>query len=71
MNTEDQIPVMVAGANGKMGREVVQTVLQQVDLRLVAALGHTRGVSERNASGKHCSGCSGAKRSFGRSSVRG
>ena len=46
MNTEDQIPVMVAGANGKMGREVVQTVLQQIDLRLVSALGHTRGVGE-------------------------
>ena len=46
MNIEDQIPILVAGANGKMGREVLQTVLQQVDLRLVAALGHTRGVGE-------------------------
>ncbi|MBT9587385.1 4-hydroxy-tetrahydrodipicolinate reductase [bacterium] len=46
MNKEDQIPVLVAGANGKMGREVVQTVLQQVDMRLAAALGHARGLGE-------------------------
>ena len=44
MDTSDQIPVVVSGANGKMGREVVNALLQQVDMRLVAALGHTRGV---------------------------
>lgn len=46
MNTQDQIPVVVAGANGKMGREVILSVLQQVDLRLVAAIGHSRGLGE-------------------------
>ncbi len=46
MNTQDQIPVLVAGANGRMGREVVQTILQQVDMRLAAALGHSRGLGE-------------------------
>ena len=46
MNSEDQIPVVVAGANGKMGRECVQMVLQQVDMRLVAAYGHSRGLGE-------------------------
>jgi 4-hydroxy-tetrahydrodipicolinate reductase len=46
MNTADQTPVVVAGANGKMGREVVQTILQQVDMRLVAAIGHSRGLGE-------------------------
>jgi len=46
MNTEDQTPVVVAGANGKMGRETIQAVLQQVDLRLAAAIGHTRGLGE-------------------------
>ena len=46
MDSSDQIPVLVAGANGKMGREVVNAVLQQVDMRLVAALGHTRGVGQ-------------------------
>ena len=46
MNTEDQIPVIVAGANGKMGRETVGAILQQVDMRLVAALGHTRGLGD-------------------------
>ena len=40
------IPVVVAGANGKMGREAVRAILQQVDLKLVAALGHTRGLGE-------------------------
>lgn len=46
MNAADQIPVTVSGANGKMGRETVQTILQQVDMRLVAALGHSRGLGE-------------------------
>lgn len=46
MNTADQTPVVVAGANGKMGREVVLTVLQQIDLRLVGAIGHSRGLGE-------------------------
>lgn len=44
MDSSDQIPVVVAGANGRMGREVINTLLQQVDMRLVAALGHTRGL---------------------------
>lgn len=46
MNTQDQIPVVVAGASGKMGRETVQTILQQVDMRLVAAYGHSRSLGE-------------------------
>lgn len=46
MNREDQIPVVVAGANGKMGRETIQAILQQVDLRLAAAVGHSRGLGE-------------------------
>lgn len=40
------IPVVVAGANGRMGRQCVQAVLQQVDLKLVGAYGHTRGIGE-------------------------
>ena len=44
MDASDQIPVVVAGANGKMGREAVNAILGQVDMRLAAALGHTRGV---------------------------
>lgn len=44
MDVSDQIPVVVSGANGRMGREVCNTVLQQVDVRLAAAYGHTRGL---------------------------
>jgi len=45
--TEDlDIPVVIAGANGRMGRQTVQAVLQQVDLKLVAAFGKARGVGE-------------------------
>lgn len=46
MDKGDQIPVVVAGANGRMGREVIHTILSQVDMRLVAALGHSRGLGE-------------------------
>lgn len=34
----ERIRVAVSGANGRMGQEVVQTVLRQPDMRLVAAL---------------------------------
>lgn len=36
--SEDRIRVAVSGASGRMGQEVVQTVLRQHDMRLVAAL---------------------------------
>lgn len=57
MDTGDQIPVIVAGANGKMGRECVNTILQQADLRLVAAIGHSRGLGQdvgMTATGEPC-----------------
>jgi 4-hydroxy-tetrahydrodipicolinate reductase len=40
------IPVVIAGANGRMGRQCVQAVLQQVDLKLVGALGNARGIGQ-------------------------
>lgn len=40
------IPVIIAGANGRMGRQCVRAVLQQVDLQLVGAYGHARGIGE-------------------------
>jgi len=46
MNSADQLPVMVAGANGKMGRECCLTLLQQVDMRLASAFGHSRSLGE-------------------------
>lgn len=46
METSDRIPVVVAGANGRMGRTTVENVLQELDMQLVAAVGHTRGVGE-------------------------
>lgn len=38
-----RIPVAVAGAAGRMGREVVRAVLAQPDLVLVAAVDHAQG----------------------------
>ncbi|MGE0488884.1 MAG: 4-hydroxy-tetrahydrodipicolinate reductase [Vulcanimicrobiota bacterium] len=46
MEPEDRIKVVVVGANGRMGRQTVETVLQQVDLELVAAVGHARELGE-------------------------
>lgn len=46
MTESTDIPVVIAGANGRMGRQTVQAVLQQVDMRLVAALGKARGVGQ-------------------------
>lgn len=46
MESSELIPVVVAGATGRMGRETVQTVLQQVEFRLAAALGHARHLGE-------------------------
>ena len=43
MSENVDIPVVIAGANGKMGRACVRAVLQQVDLKLVSAFGNTRG----------------------------
>lgn len=44
MSDSLDLPVVVAGANGRMGRQTVQAVLQQVDLTLVAALGRARDI---------------------------
>lgn len=46
MAENDVIPVVVVGATGRMGRETVGTVLQQVDMQLVAAVGHARFLGE-------------------------
>jgi 4-hydroxy-tetrahydrodipicolinate reductase len=46
MSDSSDIPVVIAGANGRMGRETVQAVLQQVDLTLVAALGKAREIGQ-------------------------
>lgn len=46
MESDELIPVVVAGATGRMGRETVQAVLGQVDMRLAAAVGHARNVGE-------------------------
>lgn len=46
MSESNDIPVVVAGANGRMGRQAVQAILQQVDMKLVAAYGKARGVGE-------------------------
>lgn len=42
----ESIPVVVSGATGKMGREICRTVLEQVGLELVAAIGHARHLGE-------------------------
>lgn len=39
-------PIVIAGANGRMGRQCVQAVLQQVDLKLVSAFGKVRGIGQ-------------------------
>ena len=46
MTESSDIPVVIAGANGRMGRQCVQAILQQVDLVLVSAYGKARGVGE-------------------------
>ncbi|MBQ7567574.1 4-hydroxy-tetrahydrodipicolinate reductase [bacterium] len=46
MDSLDEIRVVVSGATGKMGREIVRTVLARADMRLVAALGHARHLGE-------------------------
>ncbi|XTZ19847.1 MAG: 4-hydroxy-tetrahydrodipicolinate reductase, partial [cyanobacterium endosymbiont of Rhopalodia fuxianensis] len=40
MKTESLIPVVVNGAAGKMGREVVKAVFQSEDMMLVGAVDH-------------------------------
>lgn len=40
------IPVVVAGATGRIGQAVVRTVLSQVDMELVGALGHARHLGD-------------------------
>lgn len=40
------IRVLVSGANGRMGREVVKGVLADPELELVAAVGHQNGVGQ-------------------------
>jgi 4-hydroxy-tetrahydrodipicolinate reductase len=46
MTDDNDIRVVVAGANGRMGRQAIQAVLQQVDMKLVGAFGKARGVGE-------------------------
>lgn len=46
MTDTDTLPIVVVGANGRMGRATVAAVQRQVDLRLVAAVGKARGVGE-------------------------
>ncbi|MFA5505010.1 MAG: 4-hydroxy-tetrahydrodipicolinate reductase [Vulcanimicrobiota bacterium] len=46
MSENNDIPVVIAGANGRMGHQAVQAVLQQVDMQLVSAFGKARGVGE-------------------------
>lgn len=38
--------VLVSGANGRMGREVVKAVLEDPELQLVGAVGRTNGIGE-------------------------
>lgn len=46
MEDSDLTPVVVSGATGRMGREIVRTILSQVDMELVGALGHARHLGE-------------------------
>lgn len=46
MTEMTDVPIVIAGANGKMGRQCVQAVLQQVDLKLVGAFGNVRGIGQ-------------------------
>ena len=46
MTESSDVPVVIAGANGRMGRQCVQAILQQVDLVSVSAYGKARGVGE-------------------------
>jgi len=41
-----KIPVLVSGASGKVGREIIKGVLSNPAVRLVGAVGHKRGVGE-------------------------
>jgi len=43
-NSKKPIPVLVSGALGRMGREVVNTVLNSTDCELVAAI----DINEKN-----------------------
>jgi 4-hydroxy-tetrahydrodipicolinate reductase len=40
MSNEKRIPVVVNGAGGKMGREVIKAVAQAEDMMLVGAVDH-------------------------------
>lgn len=46
MDSSERVPVVVAGANGRMGRQTVATLQQQIDLELVAGLGRARGLGD-------------------------
>ena len=46
MDSLDEVRVVVSGATGKMGREIVRTILARADMHLVAALGHARHLGE-------------------------
>ncbi|MBQ7530072.1 4-hydroxy-tetrahydrodipicolinate reductase [bacterium] len=46
MDSLNSVPVVVSGATGRMGREIVRTILEQVGFELVAALGHARSLGE-------------------------
>ena len=42
----ESIPVVVSGATGNLGREIVRTILGQVGFTLVGAIGHARHLGE-------------------------
>ncbi|MDR7484165.1 MAG: 4-hydroxy-tetrahydrodipicolinate reductase [Armatimonadota bacterium] len=42
----DPIRIAVSGAGGRMGRAAVRAIAREPDLRMVAALGHERGVGQ-------------------------
>ncbi len=46
MDELDEVRVVVSGATGRMGREIVRTILARADMHLVAALGHARHLGE-------------------------
>ena len=45
-NLLTSVPIVISGATGRMGKEIVRTVLGQVGMELVGAIGHARGLGE-------------------------
>lgn len=44
--SDELLPIVIAGANGRMGRATVAAVTRQADMRLVSAFGKARGVGQ-------------------------